>query len=367
MKRSLALRLAAPFALALLVACSSAPDAPPGASAAALESRPPAISIAPPPRVGGTSAHLVAALAGGGLALVDAWTGARVAVAEAGPAVRDLDVDSASERVIAVRGEDDDLEIVAHPLLRGGLGGAEHLAWIDGDARVASTAAGLLVFESGWADRWRLLGAGARPLSFPPPRSIALEDGATVRALVPRSPGLEVDRVARDGGLVARPVVASFAGAEPPGGARFAAAPALGLALLARLDRGVLELSGSDARGELGAPIWRGLVGDDEARLEALVPVEGGRLVALLVAKPARLVVVAPAEGTSTIVALRGAVRLEPRFFSREMVASGPRLFVATTAGVAAFSVGPRTAAPEVARDEAFQGDGLEGPLATAP
>lgn len=332
------------------------------------------------------SGRLVAWARNGDLALADPVTGDVLASAPAaaGTGLRDVAFDRWASQLVIVDGEDDGDggEIATLALGPRGLGPREHLAWIDGDARVFGTPFGVAVFEESYGSRWRLLGdvpSAGHPA--PLPLSIAGESGSSafrLRALVapegavPSSLALASSDVGPLG--LEPPVLEALAGASPSNslGARLVDAPALGASFVVELVEG--EILVRPVVVEPGPAVSNALplsVASSDSRLEQAVTLGGGRMLALLLSRPARLVLITLGEGgvarAAVVSDLPGEGRLEPRFFSRELEVLGSRLFCSTTAGVVALDASQLDGRPLLTIAHEFRGEDFVGPLGVLP
>lgn len=332
------------------------------------------------------SGRLVAWARNGDLALADPATGDVLASAPAaeGGGLRDVAFDRWASRLVIFDGEDDGDggEIATLALGPRGLGRREHLAWIDGDARVFGTPFGVAVFEESYGSRWRLLGdvpSAGHPA--PLPLSLAADSSAgafRLRALVapegavPSALALARSDVGPFG--LEPPVLEALAGSSPSTslGARLVEAPALSASFVVELVEGGIRVR--PVVVEPGSAVSNALplsVASPDSRLEQAVPLDGGRMLALLLSRPARLVLLTLGEGgvarAAVVSDLPGEGRLEPRFFSRELEVLGSRLFCATTAGVVALDASQLDGRPVLTIAREFRGEDLVGPLGVLP
>jgi hypothetical protein len=227
------------------------------------------------------------------------------------------------------------------------LGARQRLAWVDGIARVASTSAGLVIFEENQGTRWHLDREGMPPLpsvECPRPASLATFAGFDGDHLVALSspfpfdaPVERVEVVASSTGLgpCVRTVLTDLPAAprllRTSSGRELAFGTRLGHVHVARLD------------GPLALPVVELPVA--AASVEAVLP-SGDDDALVLTTGPSRLTRVrlggqeAPSVDVVSSVALPGEARSEQQFFSRELALLGRRAFVATGAGVVAFDLG---------------------------
>lgn len=348
-------------------------------------SAPPPSALPPTARLSG---RLIAWARNGDVALVDPATGGVLASAPAAGAtgLRDVAFDRWASRLVIFVGEDDGDggEIATLTLGERGLGPREHMAWIDGDARVFATPFGVAVFEESYGARWRLLGDGDVPSAGHPaplPLSIASESGSSafsLRALVapegavPSALALATSHVGPLG--LERPVLETLAGASPPTslGSRLVDAPVLSASFVVELAEGEVLVRPAIVRpGSAASNALRLSFASPDSRLEQAVALDGGRMLALLLSGPARLILLTLGKGgiprAAAVSDLPGEVRLEPRFFSRELEVLGSRLFCATTAGVVALDASQLDGQPVLTVAREFRGDGLVGPLGVLP
>jgi hypothetical protein len=382
-------------ALALVAGCAVEPAPGEDTPAPATAARPPSAPEPPPktaaptwPAPPAAPRPLLAAAftRDGDVAELDAATGAVVARSPGAHAggVRDLVADPWHHRLLAFEADEDGDggEITTISVGPGGLGAREHRAWVDGDARLAASPFGIVVFEDGYGARWRLLADGDAPSlgrPAPDPLSLAVGDapeGFGLRALVVRD-GLSGGELALASARLSAeglepPALAGLGvAAEPaPTATRLVDAPALGLAILAEVARGRLWLRPIVDGVARPAVLVRGALPARSlaARVEHAVALDGGRFVALLVSSPSRVIAVAlGAGGAPTGVSafdLPGDVRVEGRFFSRDLLRVGARrLLAATSRGVVALDLSERDGLPRLEEDDAFRGETLAGPL----
>jgi hypothetical protein len=325
----------------------------------------------------------------GDLALVDGASGAVLASSPGGGlgGVRDAALDLAGERVVTFEGDDEATwgEIATYSLDRTvsppALGPRVARAMVDGDARVAAAPGGILVFSDGPATQWRLLrddGVPSSSESGPRPASLVLRDRDHLAA-----PDLAFDALAYsdDGALVLQSAVAT-AGSLAMGGAttlpvtpfapptaRLAALPGLGVDVVVDASDAGLVLH-AITNGAAGPAISIGL-GSPPGRVEAALPILSGDAVAVLTSGTARVVIagIAPGGGLADVAAvdLDGPVRVEDRFFSRDLAAvDDETLLAATETGVARVHVDGSTGDLAVSLDSSFDGAPLRGPIAGA-
>ncbi len=134
-----------------------------------------------------------------GIALADARTRRVVDRVETG-AVHDLVVDRLRREVLTVEmDEDDGGTIVARPVALGRFGPPRVVARLDGRALLLPLDGGLVVFESSYGDRWRLLnGTVSASVPWPRPRS-AWSTGSVVEGLVRDDEGWSIVRADASG------------------------------------------------------------------------------------------------------------------------------------------------------------------------
>jgi hypothetical protein len=351
---------------------------------------PPADEWGAPVTPGAAVRRFAAFTSTGELAVVGVETAEVLAQAPADPAsaVRDLDWDAAGGRLVLFESDEHEQggEIAAHAVdvddASASLGTREHLAWVDGIARIAASSLGVLVFEDGFGPRWRVLWNDGNPgasVAAPRPASMWLEaaaDGFAVHALTYGVAASDVSLERRRTQLVpdsivpiAAPLLDVAAATDPPT-ARSIAAPAIGAELLADVIDGTpaLRVVHGALVGEASPLFEAGAV----ERIEALATLDGGRMVLLLTSAPARLLA-AHLDDEGNVLSedaldLPGNVRQELQFFSRDLIVLGPtRALVATDAGVFAVSVAGADGSPALDIDPAFAGLGLRGPLVALP
>jgi len=285
---------------------------------------------------------------------------------------RDLAYDRFQARaVVAAKGE-----LVQYSVTQGpggsALGAREHLAWVPAGTRLLPTPEGTVVFDA--AGAWSVVSTSglSSAVPAPPPLSAWLTSSpaTTVHALAcgPSSGELDLVDAAVHAGAPAPPSVIPLAvssGALPPG-ARLVAAPARGGALLVDVTGSVVTVRG--AGGGAVGPAAGAPLGAAALRIEAAVALGGGAQVALLLSGVTEIVVLAvdPAGAiTSTAaVALPGQTAPSTRILSHDLTAQGPdRIAAATDAGVFSLRIWTDPSGIHVARDPAFQGSALRGPV----
>jgi hypothetical protein len=311
--------------------------------------------------------------------LADAATGEilATAVAPRGAVIRDLAWDPRGRRLISVEGSADDEggAIAAYPLDgAGALGPREHLAWLDGDARVAPFDAGLVVLERSYGERWRALWNDGEPsasLPSPVPRSLEVgRDGAGGARLRGLGPGAGASGVERVEVAVDAHALAVLAREPLPGGSPSSRLARLGdRDIQISLDNREIVLCWPDEPRRAVVRVDPGVAVDS---IEHAAPLDEGHALAVLTSGPALVVVarlgLAGALADARVVALRGDVGESAPFPSRAMIAPGPRrLLVATAHGVVALEVRDDEGALTVEVDEACDGRNMVGPLALGP
>jgi len=179
-------------AVATIPACGTA--APSDSIGQIVFEGPIAVPRQPPPPLRGHPLppdRLLAFTDAGLLATIDAGSGAIIATEPLDPEPEldpaDLVIDHEAGRAIIVDAHLDDVYAAVGevPLdADGTLGARVHRAWIDGRARAWPIAAGILLFEQGYGDRWRILrddgGASASIAGAPPVSAWAWTDGQQV-------------------------------------------------------------------------------------------------------------------------------------------------------------------------------------------
>ncbi len=259
-----------------------------------------------------------------------------------------------------------------------------HSIWVDGRARVMGVPQGVLVFEEGYGERWKLLrDDGVPTVSVPAPRPASVwlvegDEGLEVNALasVPSSPvdGLQWLRAGVSTTEITKPVDYSLgpSAADPPV-ARMAPSALLVGAYVVDLRHEELVLSYHEpdgtrvdawrlgkATGRIEQLLSMGALGDDQERLAVLLS-DPGRVVVADVVEPSH----AAHWAMVRTLFLDGQVGIHDRFFARDMVAQGnANLLVATGTGVVAIEVVDRAQQPALVVNDAFCGDDLRGPLA---
>jgi hypothetical protein len=271
--------------------------------------------------------------------------------------------------VVLYQNDDDESGEIAAHALDDALGERTHLAWVDGRARLLPAPAGLVVFEEGYGERWKLL--GATPTSSviaPPPASAWLTvdvAGAAVHALGYDAGSLVLRTAAvGEAGIGAPSIEPLSAGpATQPPTARLV--PAIGAALLVDIDGDALAVRRLDGAASLVPLPAPGL------RIEAAVTLRGGQVLALLLsgAETTLTAVAVDAKGvvwSAAHLPLPGAVTPAPRFFGRDLAAQGDgRVLAATSMGVHAIDVSLDDATGvRLELAAGFDGSTLRGPIA---
>lgn len=282
------------------------------------------------------SPRFAALAADGALVVADGASGAVLERAVPPAPIVDLAWDPWADRLIAVEAdpEGEGGELCAYPLP---LGVGEHVAWLDGRARVLPAPPGIVVFEQSYGERWRLLGAApTSSLPAPPPSAAWMGPGPSLFAVT-------------EGALREVPISATGFGAP-------ATTPLPGGVVVVARDGGALAVE-----VPLPAPGMR-----------AVAAAAVGELVAVLAASPATLVVAAlSADRTVTATAhlpLPGEVADPAPFFSRDLCGLGDDLVLAaTSAGVFAARIGMGPEGIRLEPAPGFDGSALRGPLAPSP
>lgn len=346
--------LAAPLLLSL-AACAPAPSPP----------DPPAARPGASPRA---PASLLAATADGGVARVDAATGAVLAATPpAGAPVRDLVWDPHAGAAAFVVGDDEETwsEWRLAPLDDGGTE-PWGIASTDGRARLEIAEGGWILLEHGASGPgWRFLprdGAPAARVGAPEPRSPVTVDDARVCALAWVDDALSVRCAGLgEGGFTAAEEEALAPSLGPRPTARLVSLePPVAIDVVGGL-LAVRDLAaGSLAPASGPAPLARV---DDARRLS------DGRVAVLATpdapgaveAQPARLALVDPVARTVAWLALPQPAVLADTFYRRALVEVEGRLFVALDASVVAVDL------DALALDPGFDGAGLRGPISRRP
>jgi hypothetical protein len=329
------------------------------------------------PGPGGPRPDLVAWTAGGELVIADGVTGAvRQVTAEVGGIERDGALDPWGGRLLTFESDDDSGggEIASHPLLPGPegtvLGAREHLAWVDGRVRLLPSPFGVVVFEEGYGQRWKLLGAAPGPsVIAPPPASAWIEIGpasATVHALAGDVALERITAQVGPAGLGPPSVEVLPAGSTPPPPARLVPAPALGDAVLVDVAGGELEVRRVDSASV--GPAARVPLGGPGARVEAALPIDGGEIVVLLMSSPSALTAIRLDPGGAVTsmagVPLPGEVTQAAPFFSRDVARLGQdHVVAATSTGVYALRLTRDAGGVQLEMESAFDGSALRGPV----
>jgi hypothetical protein len=311
----------------------------------------------------------VARSADGDVVVASGASGAVRASAHVEGRIEDIAWDPWNARALVVVGEPEDEggEIVCYAVGTGGttrLGRREHLAWLDGRARLLASPFGAISFEESYGERWKLLGAAPTPSVIAPPPSSAWltvsASGATVRAF---AGGARREAEVSDAGIAA-PSSQPIAGAT---GARLVRAPALGGEVLVSLSGDALALR--VLRGDaVSAPSVVPLDGQATG-VEAVVALDAGRIVvALLSGIDAVGAFALDDEGSVesfTSLPLASEVVESGGLLSRDLAVLGAgRVLVATRDGVLAASVTRGAMGVQIAVSPSFEGASLRGPLA---
>ncbi|MBK9260988.1 MAG: hypothetical protein IPM54_14410 [Polyangiaceae bacterium] len=248
---------------------------------------------------------------------------------------------------------------------RGVLHSCEHTAWVDGVAALLPAREGLWVFEDGIGGaRWKVLGTGTitPSVSAPRPASVWME-GERVEAL---SYGFYGDQLVKVGAI--------FGGAGPTIVEQFDWGTPAGYpptARYARLshDAGLLfDAAGGTLTvrrvtgGEIGLPRVID-VGIQVSRVEAALAVGASTLV---LGTDALWIVEADESGVELMSGLwlNGDVRVSDLFFSRDLLVTQDRAFVATDRGVRAIVLEKDgDVVVNAFLDELFVGEWFRGPL----
>lgn len=345
----------------------------------------PAPADSPPP------SRALAATNDGAIALISGETGAQIAATAPGDReVRSIAFDPTAGLVLeAVYGDIDSGELVGFPITGDPpvFGEPIALALIDGDVRLLGTPEGVVTFAKSFpASTWSWSGgaSSASPV-LPPPVSVWIaggtpEDTVRIEALTLGQAGAIAPVATRQAAIATRAGLAPEPAAplstpigapiEDPTTARLVAIPAVGDALLIDVEGGVVatrRVDGAIAGEPVAVP---GAIA--AARVEAAVPLSGGRVVVAATSGPARLVAIAiddagaPVAGAA--IDLPGGFAVADRFFSSDLLAiADDRVLVATGTGVLAVDVIAPDGAIALAIDPAFDGAALRGPLATSP
>lgn len=274
--------------------------------------------------------------------------------------------------VLVVRGDEDeeDGEIASHAVLPGRrgpeLGAPSHVAWLAGRARLLPSPHGTVVFEQSYGERWRLLGSSpSASVGAPPPTSAWL----TVRPTGALIHGFDAST------LVRREAYVTAAGIAMPAPKALAIPPAMAPdARFAPLPDGevMVSVSGSSLKarrvhGAAVGPASSVALGAHHGRVEAVVSLRGGVVVALL-AEPSALVAFAlDGDGVSgaDLLPLPGDVAENAPFFSRDLaVQSAGRVLAATSAGLFAARVTDGPSGIHLDLAPGFDGSALRGPIA---
>ena len=300
---------------------------------------------------------------------IDAW--AEPLADDGGEGLRDLAVDCRGERVVVYRElGDQGGELGERRLDADGFGPWHGRASVDGWMRSTPLEQGVLSFEVGYGERWRVLRDDGRPsasVPLPVPRSLWLSpDGGSLDALVLRGTAptwLSWVRASLgpDGFEVLSE--APLAWGEPAALATMRSTRRHDGMLVARSHDGELQLHQlhpeRDPELLLSVPVGAGTVEE----IVAHEPHAYEDRFWILLREPSELVAVSLQTRAAVSVSLEGRVAGEQPFFSRALVVRGRRAWVATEAGVLAFDwVGGEE--PEVVADAHFEGAALHGPLA---
>lgn len=316
---------------------------------------------------------LVAFTAGGDLAVVDGVSGAVRSTRPAGAgADRDLVWDPWARRVVVLKAleGDESGEIEAYPILRVRrgflLGERDHLAWVDGRARILAAPAGVVVFEESYGTRWKLLGSAVTPsVPAPPPLSAWISVG-------PSGDSLHALSITADGAITRLRASLSAEGIAAPdrealgagsASARMVEAPAAGGAVIADIAGKTLRVRA--AHGETSSvPLPAGGM-----EIASAVPIHGGAVVAFLMSGvPSVIAVALDADGvpwSSAHLPLAGEVARAEGRLRRDLAVQGNRLLVATSMGVQAVRVAyDEVTGVALGPVTGFHGAGIRGPIA---
>lgn len=313
------------------------------------------------------------------------------------PGARDVAWDRFRQRAVLFESDEEEqageLGTVAVTGLGGpepGLGIYQHRAWVDGRARLWPVQGGIVVFEEGYGERWKLLRDDAVPtasIAAPRPASAWSElepDGSRVEALSygpsGSPPAFQLVRAwaTREGldglcteplGVVPQTVPLSARLAPLPTGSSPAAAWR-GMLVDLRAGVPVLRLVGLGGASE-AVQLTAGPLAERIEQVVALPGVHQGdrRGLAALLSRPSRLLVSSfdPAldDVRTAVVALVGQTRIHDRFFARDLLAIGShRLLVATSAGAWAADITFGESRLHATLDVSFDGRQIRGPLA---
>lgn len=339
----------------------------------------PTAGIAPtaetPPVVPLPSSPLVAAFTEtGALAVVDPSSGQVLAESPGGGGLpADVAFDAPRARIVTIETDEDDGggEVAVYALGAGhALGPRTHLVWVDGRMRVLPVVEGLVAFEEGYAERWKLLATQTPGVAAHRPTSAWPESawGTTlVNALVAtRGDGttslawVSAD-VATSG--IAAPITRAALDEPWPDrtDARLVPRGPLASPILVERTSGDLAIRSATAAGFGPAIVVAAGV---SGRIEAAVALDSTRL-AVALSEPPRIGFVSladPVQPSWSAVALGSAPIRSDRLPERDLAPLGPqRVLVATTGGVVSVSL----VNGDARLDAPFAGGALRGPLAT--
>jgi hypothetical protein len=325
-----------------------------------------------------TPAWLIAWTVAGDLALVDAQTG-HVVSTSAGAGMGgtlDATVDVDADRVVTFEGDEESTwgEVATYALDRSttppSLGPRVVSALIDGDARVAAAPEGILVFSYGAATEWTILrddnqvtlsAAGGRPWSVVT-RASEKKRWLTALAYDEAEDALSLRHATLDAGALVLGANTPLA-LNPNSTPRLARIAAQDREAVISVEQGELSLR-CLTNEALGVPTALSSFG--AARVEATLGLKDSGKLAILTSGPARVLVVELNDDCSVadVAGLDLApVRVEDRFFSRDLVEVNPdRLIVATEAGAVAITIAT-TPKLTLALDPTFDGADLRGAL----
>lgn len=266
----------------------------------------------------------------------------------------------------------------------------EHRAWVDGRARLWPLPDGIVVFEEGLGERWRLLRddgvptasvAASRPASvWSYPRDAGLEILALGHGPAGGGPALQrlEGLVSAEQGVrvctrplrVAPTTIPPTARMVPWRPADDTASTELALVVDLAAGRPLIHLLGP------AGPLAKAMLGVRQrfGRLEQALALPGPRrgrrgLVVLLMSRPSAVVVATAdadfARVSAAMLELPGATRVEDRFFGRAALGvAANRVLAATDAGVWAIGIRSQGREVSLALDRRFDGSRLRGPLA---
>jgi hypothetical protein len=251
-----------------------------------------------------------------------------------------------------------------------------HECWVEGDVRLLSSPLGIVVFEQGDGERWKVLYSdeeSSASVAAPLPASAWITTSGwnfSIHALTYGEAGQLIRRTADvQWKWIGSPAASGLnvPSSTAPPNTRLLPAPARGGAML-------FDVTGSDVEvrlvhGPYALPEAQVPLGASGLRIEDAIAIDGGAVVLLLMSGDSRVLAIetdaAGAVTSTAAVSLPGAVRVEPRFFSHDLAALGSRrALAATSAGVFSIRIHRGAGRVHLSLDDDFDGASLRGPIA---